>query len=42
VAISTPLAGTRSAATATATLPISTAQPSVISATAVFTLTGTP
>lgn len=42
LAISTPLAGTAAAATATATLAIPTTQPSVISATASFTLTGTP
>ena len=41
LAISTPLAGTPEAATATATLAIPTAQPSVISATAAFTLAGT-
>lgn len=41
-AISTPLVGTAAAATATATLAIPTTQPSVISATASFTLTGTP
>jgi hypothetical protein len=40
-AISTPLVGTPSAATATATLALPTAQPSVISATASFTLAGT-
>jgi hypothetical protein len=39
---STPLVGTPAAATATATLAIPTTQPSVISATASFTLTGTP
>lgn len=42
LAISTPLVGTAAAATATATLAIPTTQPSVISATAAFTLTGTP
>jgi hypothetical protein len=41
LAISTPLVGTAAAATATATLAIPTAQPSVISATASFTLAGT-
>jgi len=41
LAISTPLVGTPAAATATATLAIPTAQPSVISATASFTLAGT-
>ena len=40
VAISTPLVGTLAAATATATLAIPIAQPSVISATASFTLAG--
>jgi hypothetical protein len=42
LAISTPLVGTPAAATATATLAIPTAQPSVISAIASFTLAGTP
>lgn len=42
LAVSTPLVGTPAAATATATLAIPTTQPSVISATAAFTLTGTP
>jgi len=42
LAISTPLVGTPAAATATATLAIPTTQPSVISATASFTLTGMP
>jgi hypothetical protein len=39
---STPLAGTLASATATATLAIPTSQPCVISATASFTLAGTP
>ncbi len=42
LAISTPLVGTPAAARATATLAIPTTQPSVISATASFTLTGMP
>jgi hypothetical protein len=42
LAISSPLVGTAAAATATATLAIPTAQPSVISATAAFTLAGAP
>ena len=42
VATSTPLVGTVPAATATATLAIPTTQPSIISATAAFTLTGAP
>jgi hypothetical protein len=41
-AISTPLAGTLAAATATATLDIPATQPSIISATASFTLAVTP
>ncbi|HEY7519232.1 MAG TPA: hypothetical protein VIE36_13140 [Methylomirabilota bacterium] len=42
LATSTPLIGTPAAATATATLAIPTMQPSVLSATAVFTLSGAP
>ena len=42
LATSTPLVGTPAAATAAATLAIPTTQPSVISATASFTLTGAP
>jgi hypothetical protein len=41
-AISTPLIGTPAAATATATLSIPTTQPSIISATASFLLSGAP
>jgi hypothetical protein len=41
-AVSTPLIGTPAAATASATLAIPTSQPSVISATAAFMLSGAP
>jgi hypothetical protein len=41
-AVSTPLVGTPDAATATATLAIPTTQPSIISATASFTLSAAP
>jgi hypothetical protein len=40
--VSGPLVGTQAAATATATLAIPTSQPSVISATASFTVSGAP
>lgn len=40
--VSTPLIGTPAAATATATLAIPTSQPSILSATATFTLTTAP
>jgi hypothetical protein len=40
--ISTPLTGTAAAATATATLPIPTSQPSILSAVASFTLASAP
>jgi len=42
VATSTPLTGTTVAATATATLAVPTNQPSIISASAAFTLSGAP